>query len=392
MPTKLSQQEFLYRLEQRNKKHPPVFLDPPNQIYVSQKAPLSFKCEFGHKWNGNLGNTIYIGRGCPQCKLTKMADLFRKPSDEVVASFIKVHGTTYCYNDMNYTSIHTPVNIKCFQHGIFSIAPTVHLSGVGCRKCFHEKTITNKTQKFVAAATLVHSSKYSYKFTQMEQIRKQITITCSIHGNFKQRPDDHLRGHGCQKCAKTSGSRKQRTWLRYIETQNPNKFIQHAGNIGEYIIPKTRYKADGFCAETNTVYEFHGDAFHGNLERYLPTTYCHPFDKSLTAQILNDRTKERECSILALGYNLISIWESDFDNLHLVPTDEYVNNNVQYAINDDIKEYGIELVDEMFKGYKINHNFRCLSCAKVFVSTLTQRKQAFSKYKSIGCPNCSRSK
>ena len=34
------------------------------------------------------------------------------------------------------------------------------------------------------------------------------------------------------------------------------------------MIPMSNYKADGYCKETNTVYEFNGDYFHGN-----PTIY-----------------------------------------------------------------------------------------------------------------------
>lgn len=40
--------------------------------------------------------------------------------------------------------------------------------------------------------------------------------------------------------------------------------FQHGGNDGEYHIPETNYKADGYCKETNTIYEFHGDFWHGN--------------------------------------------------------------------------------------------------------------------------------
>ena len=35
-------------------------------------------------------------------------------------------------------------------------------------------------------------------------------------------------------------------------------------NIGEYYIPNSKYKADGYCKENNTIYEFLGDFWHGN--------------------------------------------------------------------------------------------------------------------------------
>ncbi len=48
-------------------------------------------------------------------------------------------------------------------------------------------------------------------------------------------------------------------------------YIQYALNDGEYQIPGTRYKADGYCSETNTIYEFHGDYWHGNPSKFSPT-------------------------------------------------------------------------------------------------------------------------
>ena len=44
-----------------------------------------------------------------------------------------------------------------------------------------------------------------------------------------------------------------------------NIFIHHAMNIGKkvIIINNKKYKVDGYCEKTNTVYEFDGCLFHG---------------------------------------------------------------------------------------------------------------------------------
>ena len=46
--------------------------------------------------------------------------------------------------------------------------------------------------------------------------------------------------------------------------------INHAQNIGEFIIPNSRYKADGYAENINTIFEFHGDFWHGNPEVFHP--------------------------------------------------------------------------------------------------------------------------
>ena len=40
--------------------------------------------------------------------------------------------------------------------------------------------------------------------------------------------------------------------------------IQHALNGSEVCLPGTRYKLDGYCHKTTTVYEFHGCVLHGS--------------------------------------------------------------------------------------------------------------------------------
>ena len=102
-------------------------------------------------------------------------------------------------------------------------------------------------------------------------------------------------------------------WLESI-MESDNIYIQHAMNGGEYQIPGTRYKADGYCAETNTVYEFHGDIWHGNPTIYKEEDFCHPYS-TCTAGELYQKTMEKEKNIKELGYNLVTIWESEFNKL-----------------------------------------------------------------------------
>ena len=54
--------------------------------------------------------------------------------------------------------------------------------------------------------------------------------------------------------------------------------IQHAENGGEFYIQGIG-KVDGYCQETNTVYEFHGSYWHGNCERLDFLGYHPKIDK-----------------------------------------------------------------------------------------------------------------
>lgn len=70
-----------------------------------------------------------------------------------------------------------------------------------------------------------------------------------------------------------------------------------------------KYRVDGFIPETNTIYEFYGDYWHGNIKRYNPNK----INKytGLTMQELYDKTIAREKELRDMGFNLITEWESN---------------------------------------------------------------------------------
>jgi hypothetical protein len=61
------------------------------------------------------------------------------------------------------------------------------------------------------------------------------------------------------------------------------------------------------------VYEFNGDFWHGNLNRFDKDT-VHPY-LDITYGELYKQTKTKEQIFKDNGYKVISIWESDFDKL-----------------------------------------------------------------------------
>lgn len=80
----------------------------------------------------------------------------------------------------------------------------------------------NKLQKiraassFVAKALLIHSNLYSYGNVVYDGAYSKIIITCKVHGEFTQRPNDHLNGCGCPKCAITGFKKTKSATLYYL--------------------------------------------------------------------------------------------------------------------------------------------------------------------------------
>lgn len=61
------------------------------------------------------------------------------------------------------------------------------------------KRLTNK--EFIERAKIVHGEKYDYSKVEYKKSSSAVTIVCSIHGEFQQRPNDHLSGNGCRSCS-----------------------------------------------------------------------------------------------------------------------------------------------------------------------------------------------
>jgi hypothetical protein len=221
----------------------------------------------------------------------------------------KKHNNKYCYDNSIFIDCKTPIKILCKEHGYFLQNPRDHLNGNGCYKCCGK---IKNTEDFVEKATKRQNYLYDYSKVNYINAREKVCIICKIHGDFLQSPNDHLNGRGCQKCGLGNYSKVCINWLNNLMI-NDRIFIQHAENLGEkqIIINGKNYKCDGYCKETNTIYEFYGDIWHGNPNKYNKDDF-NILNKKTFGELYQE-TINREKILKENGYNLITIWESEFN-------------------------------------------------------------------------------
>ena len=114
-----------------------------------------------------------------------------------------VHDCKYDYSKVQYVNARTKVCIICPKHGEFWQTPHDHLTGRGCPFCKRETISSTKLyskEKFVEKANVVHDWKYDYSKSDYVDSKTKICIICPKHGEFWQRPSNHLEGQGCQLC------------------------------------------------------------------------------------------------------------------------------------------------------------------------------------------------
>lgn len=139
------------------------------------------------------------GKKCPQCANKQNGIDKRKSTDDFIKEAKEIHEEKYDYSLVEYRGNKYTVTIICPIHGEFKQKPNKHLSGQGCPKCLGKyKT----TEEFIKEAKEIHGNKYDYSKVKYVNSSNKVTIVCLIHGEFKQKPNGHLSGKGCPKCAK----------------------------------------------------------------------------------------------------------------------------------------------------------------------------------------------
>jgi hypothetical protein len=297
-PAKLTTEIFI---DKANIVHNNTY-DYSNVIYTHCKNKINIKCNKHGIFSQSASNHL-TGQKCPKC-----SNRHKITNEDFIVNANKIHNNKYDYSEINYKNNHTEIKILCKEHGYFNQMPLNHLKGNQCYKC---SGIVKTNDDFIKKSNIIHKNIYNYDKTIYKSTRKKVIITCKIHNDFEQSPNDHLNGCGCPKCSIGNYSKICIEWLNKI-MEEENIFIQHAENIGEkeIIVDNKKIKFDGYCKKTNTVYELNGDFFHGNPKLYNLND-VNPLVKKTFEELYNN-TINRENIIKKEGYNLIAIWESEY--------------------------------------------------------------------------------
>jgi len=291
--------------------------DYSKSIYTGCENKLIIICKEHGEFEQQPNNHLY-GKGCYNCGRTQVNDSRRSNLDEFLKKAVEIHKDLYDYSKVEYVNNHTKVEIICKEHGEFEQTPSHHLlREQGCYKCGEIRTANSKysnTNEFIEKSKKIHGDKYDYSNVNYKKANENVNITCKEHGIFSIRPNNHINSNqGCVKCQiKKQYSKKSIDWLNFI-SKYYNINIQHGENGCEFKIPNTRYRADGYCMETNTIYEFNGTRWHGDPR------FC---DKNETSYFgvkygeLYEKTIKKGKIIKDMGFNLITIWEYDWDKIN----------------------------------------------------------------------------
>lgn len=230
--------------------------------------------------------------------------MIKKTHEHFLQEAGQIHNGKYKYIG-KYINSRTPLEIECPLHGVFFQPPNTHLKTHGCFKCRGKKP--KKThEKFLKEAREIHGDYYEY-IEEYTGAYTDMNINCPTHGVFSQRPHNHIgQRHGCPRCSNNGSSKSAKSWLDSLDIPHLQTFESPGG---EYRIPGTRWRVDGYDANTNTVYEYHGTYWHGHPSHpEYSENELHP-KVDMTWKQLYDKTIERDKKIIDMGYNLVPFWQ-----------------------------------------------------------------------------------
>ena len=247
-------------------------------------------------------------------EITDFQDIsVRIPSKDKTKEFIqkakKIHGNKYDYSKVNYINNKTKVCIIChekdengIEHGKFWQRPNDHISSkAGCPKCRGSHLYTK--EEFVNKANYIHNNKYDYSLVKYSGNKNHVTIICPIHGEFKQRPDKHLRGQGCPKCNKSHG---ETIVERYLLNNKFEYYSQFEIPIDTTINPTGKAYIDFYLPKYNLFIEYNGEQHYINRTHFGNT--FNDFERQTKRdQFVRDYCKKENIRLLEIPYTEKSI-------------------------------------------------------------------------------------
>ena len=79
-------------------------------------------------------------------------------------------------------------------------------------------------EEFIEKATSVHGNKYDYSKVEYVNNKTKVCIICPKHGEFWQKPNCHLSGDRCPKCSKYRNSYTTETWVQKAKEIHEDKY------------------------------------------------------------------------------------------------------------------------------------------------------------------------
>ena len=156
--------------------------------------------------------------------------------------------------------------------------------------CLHCSRQAKTTKEdFLSKANSIHNYKYDYSEIDYQGINKKISIKCPVHGIFEQIPKSHIKGYGCRFCGYIKRKESKMKGTQYLK----EKFVNDAKVIHNNKYDYSKMKFKGLNSDVELVCPEHG-SFYIRPSNHLDNQGCRECSNVRrwdTASFINEAVK-----------------------------------------------------------------------------------------------------
>lgn len=231
------------------------FYDYTQCAYVSSKIKIKIICPIHGTFEQTPSDHL-SGKGCPKCGKERCKKKLSLAKDEIKNKIFNCYKHQIVLDEdkeQHYENNKSFLELKCLSHGRFKRKASLLFSGCGCPKCVREEKRRQKEKSFIERAKILYDGKYDYSKVEYVGNKNKVCIICSEHGEFWQRPNDHLSGHGCKHCGQTNQTElkvKQMLEQEFINVEHQKTF--------DWLKHKHQLYIDFYLPDYNVAIEYQG--------------------------------------------------------------------------------------------------------------------------------------
>lgn len=121
--------------------------------------------------------------------------------------------------------------------------------------CLHCSNLAKTTKEdFLSEAERIHLGKYNYSLVEYHGVNKKVCIICQEHGEYMQSPKSHLKGYGCRFCGYIKRKQTKMKGKEYIF----EKFIEDAKRVHKGRYDYSNVVFNGLNSDVEIVCREHG--------------------------------------------------------------------------------------------------------------------------------------
>jgi very-short-patch-repair endonuclease len=265
--------------------------------YVNSTTKIKIICKKHGEFYQRPKDHINQKQGCPKCAGKNLSHC------EILEKINHIHDYKYKYINFAPKNVNDYIDIECEKHGIFRQTLLNHMyCKSNCPKCVGNDSHT--LEKFIKKAIVIHGDLYDYSDGIYVNNFTKIKIICKKHGEFYQRPKDHLNHQtGCPNCRQSKGEKEIFKILSNMnidfETQ---KTFKNCTNL-------YKLRFDFYIPSMNLCIEYQG------IQHYK----CVPFfggESSYQKTKENDVIKKQFCS--KNGIEILYIKYTQYKNIKII--------------------------------------------------------------------------